>query len=97
MVAGFNKNVENALNEVAPVKTFKIRSNYRFGLSDSTKELYKRRDHTRGKISTAEGQQKGVLLQQYKVLRNKVTSKIRKENVDFNNNRINQANNEREQ
>ena len=32
-----------------------------------------------------------VLLNQYKVLRNKVTSQIQKENVDFNNNRIEEA------
>ena len=65
MVSVFNNNVENALNEVAPVRTFTIRSNHRFGLSDSTKELMQKRDQTRAKVSTAVGQQKGVLLQQY--------------------------------
>ena len=96
MVTVFNKNIEMALDEVAPVKTFTIRSNHRFGLTDSTKELMKKRDFTRGQIKSASVQQKGVLLQQYKAFRNKVTSKIRKENVDFNNNRIEKAANERE-
>ena len=32
----------------------------------------------------------------YKTLRNKVTSKIRKDNVDFNNNRVKEAKNESE-
>ena len=41
-------------------------------------------------------QEKVTLLNQYKVLRNKVTSQLRKENVDYNNNRIEEANNERE-
>ena len=69
------------------------RSNHRFGLSDGTKELMRKRDHTRGSISKASGQQKGVLLQQYKKLRNLVTSKIRKENIDYNNSKIDEANN----
>ena len=73
MVAVFNANIEKALEHVAPVKTFKIRSNHRFGLSDSTKELMRKRDKMKGSISEAIGQQKGVLLQQYKKLRNRVT------------------------
>ena len=37
-----------------------------------------------------------ILQTKYKTLRNKVTSGIRKENIDFNNNRVNEANNESE-
>ena len=76
MKTAFNANIAKALDQVAPIKTFKIRSNHRFGLSDSTTELMRKRDKTRGSISKAKGQQKGVLLQQYKILRNQVTSKI---------------------
>ena len=47
-------------------------------------------------IQRASGNEKHTLMQQYKTLRNKVTGKIRKENIDFNNNRIEEANNERE-
>ena len=32
MVDVFQKNIEEALNDIAPVKTFTIRSNYKFGL-----------------------------------------------------------------
>ena len=39
MVEIFSQNIEEALDEVAPIKTFTIRSQYRFGLSENTKEL----------------------------------------------------------
>ena len=39
MVNMFNDNIERALDQIAPVKTFQIRSSHRLGLSDSTKEL----------------------------------------------------------
>ena len=94
MVNIFDRNIQAALDKVAPVKTFKIRSNHRFGLSDETKELMRKRDQTRKSISRASTQEKGVLLRQYKALRNRVTNKIRKDNIDYNNNRIEEANNE---
>ena len=50
MVDVFQKNIEEALNDIAPVKTFTIRSNYKFGLSDETKKVMHERDVTRGKI-----------------------------------------------
>ena len=96
MVSIFTKNVTRALDKVAPVKKFTIISNYRFGLSEETKELMKKRDRTRKAVQGATGDEKKVLLQQYKTLRNNVTGKIRKENIDYNNNRIEEAKNERE-
>ena len=96
MVNIFDRNIQAALDKVAPVRTFKIRSNHRFGLSDETKELMRKRDQARKSISKATAQEKGVLLRQYKALRNRVTSKIRKDNIDYNNNRIEEANNEKE-
>ena len=96
MVDVFDRNIQAALDIVAPVRTFKIRSNHRFGLSDETKELMRKRDQTRRSISGAAAKEKNVLLKQYKSLRNRVTSKIRKENVDYNNNRIEEAANEKE-
>ena len=96
MVRLFTDKVNRALDRVAPVKTFTIRSNHRFGLSDSTKELMKKRDKTRRSIQASSGKEKQVLLQQYKALRNKMTGQIRKENIDYNNNRIEEANSERE-
>ena len=96
MVEAFNNNIIRALDAVAPVKKFVIRSGHRFGLSESTKELMKKRDRTRKSITTAKGQEKAALSCQYKTLRNKVTSQIRKENIDYNNNRIEEAKNEGE-
>ena len=96
MVTIFTENINRALDSVAPVKTFTIRSNHKFGLSDSTKELMKKRGKTRFDIQKASGREKKVLLQKYKTLRNKVTGKIRKEHIDYNNNRIEEADNERE-
>ena len=49
-------------------------------------------DRTRNSIKNATKLEKGVLLKQYKALRNKVTNQIHKENIDFNNNRIEEAN-----
>ena len=92
----FTKIITEALDETAPVKTFSVRSHYRFGISDETKELMQERDSTRRKISYASTQEKKVLQQKYNILRNKVTSKIRQENIDFNNNRVEEAGNESE-
>ena len=96
MVDIFNANVLSALDEIAPIKTFKIRSNHRFGLSESTRELMKKRDKTRNEIRTAATKEAAILIKQYKILRNRVTSQIRKENIEFNNKRILEANSERE-
>ena len=53
------------------------------------------RDVTRGKIKNASSvTEKSFLHSKYKALRNKVTRNIRQENVDFNYNRVNEANNE---
>ena len=96
MVTAFDRNIQEALDQVAPIRTFKIKSNYRFGLSEGVKDLMKKRDKTRANISKASPKEKAVLLQQYKTLRNQVTSRIRKENIDYNNNKVEEAKNERE-
>ena len=96
MVDIFNANIQAALNEIAPVKTFKIRSNHRFGLSESTRELMVKRDKTRKEIGRATPGEKAILIKQYRTLRNRVTNQIRRENIEFNNKRILEANTERE-
>ena len=55
-----------------------------------------KRNNTRTKLKSASSKEKPVLLQKYKVLRNKVTQTIRKQNIDFNNNRVEEAENEGE-
>ena len=51
MVENFDNLMQEALDEVAPLKTFKIRSHHKFGLSEHTKKLMKKRDIARKKIS----------------------------------------------
>ena len=96
MVSEFQEAVNLALDQIAPIKTFTVRSNHRFGLSEDTKELMRKRDSTRNAIKSADGGEKVVLLQKYRTLRNKVTAQIRRENIDFNNNRIEATDNEGE-
>ena len=85
MVKIFTKNMEEALNEVAPFKSFKVTSHYKFGLSEETKELMSKRDSTRESIKTSKSTEKAVLMEKYKKLRNLVTSKLRKQNIEHNN------------
>ena len=47
----FTQLVNESLDEVAPMSSFSIRSNHVFCLSESTKELMKKRDEARQKIS----------------------------------------------
>ena len=97
MTEKFAETVEEALDEIAPIKTFKVRSFHKFGLSDRTKELMKARDQTRLNISSGNStSQKLTMLKKYKVLRNQVNSALRKDSVDFNNNRITSAKDENE-
>ena len=96
MVKQFESNIKEALDEVAPMKTCRIKSSYKFGLSEKTKELMRARDLTRNKIKTCNGTEKETLNKKYITLRNKVTSQIRKDNLHFNNNKINEAKSEGE-
>ena len=51
----------------------------------------KARDRIRNQIKSSNNSEKKVLNKKYKCLGNKVTQQIRKENQDFNNNRIKEA------
>ena len=81
-VTEFTTLISEALDELAPVKSFTIKSNYKFGLSDKVKDLMKERNKVRNNLKSASINEKKVLLQKYKALRNKVTSTIGKENLD---------------
>ena len=63
MVNIFSKFIEEALDELAPIKTFTIRSHYKFGLTDKTKELMHERDVTRGRIKYANSTSEKQILQ----------------------------------
>ena len=68
----YNRMITEALDEVAPIKTFKVKSQYKFGISDSTKVLMAKRDDTRKKIKNSSAANKQVMMNQYRKLRNKV-------------------------
>ena len=70
MVDIFSQNIEEALDEIASIKTFTIRSQYRFGLSENIKRLMHERDCTIGKIKNATSDEKKILHLKYKALRN---------------------------
>ena len=96
MVDTFTKYTNEALDEVAPFKTFKIKSQYKFGLSEDTKKLICKRDKTRSAISKAESSEKPILIKKYKKLRNLINSNIRKESKAYNNARVEKAKDENE-
>ena len=96
MVEIFTRNITEALDEVTPIKTFKIRSHHKFGLSEVTKELMKQRDDARERIKKDHSTEKIILLEKYKKLRNRVNIQIRKDNIFFNNEKIKKADNENE-
>ena len=54
----FNRHIQEALDECAPVKEFKIRKNYRSGLKEGTIEMIKERDKIRKKIGKATKEEK---------------------------------------
>ena len=76
-VRQFTKNIEEALDEIAPMKTFAIKSQYKFGLSQETKDLMKKRDQLRKNLSTASHSEKSIILTQYKKIRNVINNKIK--------------------
>ena len=88
--------VNSALDEIAPNKTFTIKSQYRFGITEKTKKLMKDRDNARLIAKRSSTSQKAIWMAKYKKLRNQVNSNIRNETKDFNNNRIDKANDENE-
>ena len=92
----YNKLITVALDEIAPVKTFTVKSQYKFGISDSTKLLMAKRDNARLQIKSASATHKSIMMEQYKKLRNKVNALIRKESIAFNNERVKNAKDENE-
>ena len=89
--------MDEALDEIAPMKSFTVRTQHKFGLSDRTKKLMADRDRTRLSIANGNSEsQKKILLKKYKVIRNQANSSLRKDSVDFNNNRVVNAKDENE-
>ena len=59
----FTNEISLALDECAPFKCFKIRENYRPGLSQTAKDIMKERDTTRKSIARAPDSEKPTLKQ----------------------------------
>ena len=51
MAEKLSSTLDEALDEIAPFKSFTVRSQHRFGVSDRTKKLMKSRDETRLNIA----------------------------------------------
>ena len=83
MVEIFKDNITSALDEIVPIKNFTVavRSKHKFGLSNETKDLMQKRDQCRAEMKNASISERSVLHTKYKLLRNKATAKIRKDNV----------------
>ena len=79
MTTRLNMHVTEALDECAPMKTFKVRELHKFGISESTKQLIKDRDIARKSIKTKTGMEKVVQHTKYKKLRNRVNSELKKQ------------------
>ena len=92
----FTEIVTECLDEIAPFGTITLRSNHKFGLTEETKIMMKKREEAREMIKRSSGNQKLLWTEKYKKIRNKVTASIRKDTMDANNNRIDEAANENE-
>ena len=88
--------IEEALNICAPIKTFKVRENHKFGISEATKNLIKERDSTRAKIKSVSPSEKIFLHEKYKRLRNRINSMLKNDTIKYNNERVKKAGDENE-
>ena len=95
MAKFFNKAVVEALDECAPFKRVTIKQGYKSGLSQETKDLIKERDKARKAVQKSPDEKK-VLHEKYKRLRNRTTNQIRKETIQNNGERIQKAGDENE-
>jgi hypothetical protein len=82
MVVAFTNMVTESLDEIAPIKSFMVKSKYIFGISKETKDLMKQRDNARKQACSASKVQKEIWLSNYKKLRNLVNCKVRQESRD---------------
>ena len=91
----FSIRMTEALDECAPLRTFKIRPGYKQGLTETAKKMIKERDQARADLKGSPGEKK-VLHEKYKKLRNRTTKQIRKDTITTNGKRIDDANDEGE-
>ena len=92
----FTKLVNLVLDECAPYRSYKVRENFKPGLTEAAKKLIRERDITRKKIPDAQDHEKPALKARYKQLRNKAISQIRKDSILMNGAKISEVKNEGE-
>ena len=95
MAQYFNNRVVEALDECAPWKNIKIQKNYKFGVTKETKELIKERNNVR-KLIHLSPNEKIIIHERYKKLRNRVSNQIKKDTKQFYEERIDKAGDEKE-
>ena len=71
LVKKFTSNITESLDELAPIKTFIVRSHHKFGVSEETKKLMIKRDNCRSQMKGASAEARQILHVKYKQLRNK--------------------------
>ena len=64
MLVIFTKNVNEALDDLAPYKTFTVRSQFKFGLTEETKELMSKRDNIKKNLCKASASEKPIMIKQ---------------------------------
>ena len=92
----FTNKITNALDECAPYKSFKIRTNFKPGITDKAKQLMSERDKTRMSMSKANKEDKPALKAKYRHLRNRAINQLRNDTLQQNSDRIDKADNEGE-
>jgi hypothetical protein len=95
MAKQFSILVNEALDDIAPLKKVTCKPGYVHGLSNYTKQLMAERDSARRQIKSTPGD-RWIALQKYKTLRNRVTKQIREEVIHANGKRMDEASSESE-
>ena len=95
MASHLSNMMNDALNDIAPMKSFSNRKHYKAGLTQETKSLMSLRDLARKEIRSTPGD-KWIAIQKYKTLRNRVTQQARNDVIMANGKRIDEASNENE-
>ena len=92
----FTSELTKALDECSPMKKFKVRENFKPGLTQTAKLIMRERDSTRRRISSVSKEEKTKLQTKYKQLRNRAINQIQNDSMKRNGDRIAKADNEGE-
>ena len=96
LVVSIENQITKALDICAPLKTFKVRENHKFGISDSTKKLIKERNAISLNLSKLSPSECIIQHGKYKKLRNRINSLVKNDTIKYNNERVEAAKDENE-